>query len=493
MTKHKRPDRPYAKFPLTAHASGQWKKRCGKTDHYFGRWHDPEHGQRWGTLERVDPTGRMWKAALAAYEDFTRERAEGHLLTAKSRDASVGLVARAYLTAEHDRLDAGDIKARTYENAREAMKLFLDTVGRDVRVRDIDDDPSLAVVRGYLAGLRERFAAWTFNRHVRAMRSMFRWATNPIDGVLDGPLRLYGALKMVGTRVRRREQREARAAEGGRRMPTVPELRALHDAAPPKLRACYLLAFFGAYGQGDCAELPRHLLQFDPPEHLGLPAGWALVHFPRPKSEIDRACVLPPLVVDALKAVLAERPDPATAELADRVFLTEEGLAACYDVVHRDAEGTVQKVTRVDNVKQWHALNRKRLRTCKACGVVRATLFARGAKKAACPTCQEPTTPLRRVRFYDVRHASITLTAGCDETARLLHEGHILPGVRPEYVEGVHSGHLLRVGQTLLEHWERNAVTPLIGGGGHGPAAAPPPPASGRPALPSPSRSRRPL
>jgi hypothetical protein len=454
-TDQTRPDRPYPKFPLTPHKTGQWKKRVGGRDFYFGRWHDPDVGIRWGDLAQVDPTGRMWKAAFEEYNTFARREAEGQLMAAKSVDVSIEAVASAFLNAEHDRLDAGDIKPRTYEGHRDALRQLLAGVGPHVLIRTLDEETDLATLKGYLAALRSRFGAWTFNRHVRSLRAMFRWAINPVDGVLTGPLRLLGVIKTVSTRVRRREQREARSAAGGRHMPTIPELRALHDAASPRLRACYLLAYFAAYGQGDCAELTTELLQFDPLPHLGLPVGWGLIHFPRPKSEIDRACALPPIVVDAVRAAVASRPVPARAELANRAFLTEQGQPICYDVVRRDDDGTVQVINRVDNVKQWHATNRRRL-------------HAAG-------------TPLRPLGFYAIRHASITLTAGCDETARLLHEGHIMPGMRPQYVEGVGVGSLVQVGQVLLDHWNANAVTALVGGHVIAPPSASPPPAEPAP------------
>lgn len=36
----------------------------------FGRWDDPDRGKAEGSLSEVDPTGRMWRVALAKCEAY---------------------------------------------------------------------------------------------------------------------------------------------------------------------------------------------------------------------------------------------------------------------------------------------------------------------------------------------------------------------------------------------------------------------------------------
>ncbi len=57
-----KPPKPYAKFPLTAHASGAWQKKILGKIKYFGRWGRVVNGK----LTRIEGDG--WKEALELYK-----------------------------------------------------------------------------------------------------------------------------------------------------------------------------------------------------------------------------------------------------------------------------------------------------------------------------------------------------------------------------------------------------------------------------------------
>ena len=95
------------------------------------------------------------------------------------------------------------------------------------------------------------------------------------------------------------------------------ELRAILDAAPMPLKAMILLGLNAGFGNNDCATLPT--------EALDLQSGW--VHFPRPKTGIDRRCPLWPETVAALQETIGGRPTPRDAKDDGLAFITKYGQA----------------------------------------------------------------------------------------------------------------------------------------------------------------------
>jgi integrase len=58
---------------------------------------------------------------------------------------------------------------------------------------------------------------------------------------------------------------------------------------------------------------------------LDLERGW--LNYPRPKTGIDRRCKLWPETVEALRAAIAERPEPKDPDDKPLVFITKYGLS----------------------------------------------------------------------------------------------------------------------------------------------------------------------
>lgn len=83
----------------------------------------------------------------------------------------------------------------------------------------------------------------------------------------------------------------------------------------PALRAMILLGINAGFGNHDVATLPVSALALD--------TGW--MHYARPKTGINRRCPLWPETVEALKAALAERPEPRQDDAKGLVFVTTRG------------------------------------------------------------------------------------------------------------------------------------------------------------------------
>jgi integrase len=93
------------------------------------------------------------------------------------------------------------------------------------------------------------------------------------------------------------------------------EIRAMLEKATQPLKAMIYLGINCAFGNNDCGTLPL--------SKLDLENGWHT--YGRPKTHTKRECPLWPETVEAIKAALAERPEPASSDLEGLVFLTHTG------------------------------------------------------------------------------------------------------------------------------------------------------------------------
>jgi integrase len=117
-----------------------------------------------------------------------------------------------------------------------------------------------------------------------------------------------------------------------------------------------LLGVNCGFGNSDCGTLPLSALD--------LANGWCNYH--RPKTGITRRCPLWPETVAAIRAVLAERPEPLDEADAGLVFLTVTGRSWSKDT----SDSPISKETR----KLLDALGLKGNRNFYACRHVFETI-----------------------------------------------------------------------------------------------------------------------
>jgi integrase len=96
---------------------------------------------------------------------------------------------------------------------------------------------------------------------------------------------------------------------------TPAEVRQALAGLPEQFRLHALLGLNCGFGNSDVGTLPLAALDLE--------GGWAAYH--RPKTGISRRCPLWPETVEALKAAIAKRPTPKTAEAEPLVFVTKYG------------------------------------------------------------------------------------------------------------------------------------------------------------------------
>ena len=164
----------------------------------------------------------------------------------------------------------------------------------------------------------------SLGNHVQRVRGLLNWLWD--NDHIDKPIK-------TGTEFKRPDKTARRKAKLTRpkRLFAAAEIRAMIDGVSTQMRAMILLGINCGFGNADCADLPI--------DALDLARG--IVHFPRPKTAVDRLATLWPETIKALKAVLAERQTPKSEDHANLVFLTRCGLpwVRFADQKRRPAEG----------------------------------------------------------------------------------------------------------------------------------------------------------
>lgn len=302
---------PYPDFPLSPHLpTGRWYKVINGTRHYFGPLDDPD----------------------AALEKYQREKDDLYA-GRKPRESAEGYTVRQlvneYLTAQHRKLKAGELRPRTFNEYHRTGTLIADAFGRNRRVDDLAAD-DFEPLRAQLA---ETHSPVRLGIAIQQVRQVFKWAWD--NGKIDKPIRYGQAFNKPSARVMR-EQRNARPV----RMFTADEIKALLDKASVPMKAMILLGVNCGLGNTDVADLPLSAVDLD--------AG--TLDFPRPKTGVARRAPLWPETVKAIRAALEKRPEPEDEADAPRLFITKHGAA--WVRYHTNGDPDKPKGCAVDNVSR---------------------------------------------------------------------------------------------------------------------------------------------
>lgn len=469
----KRPPKPYPDFELFPHVKGYWCKKIDGQHVPFGRWELPDpHGAAPGAYER------SWRDAKARYHKHLEDQANGVLLAGRPERLTVEALSDAYLAHHLSRAQgrSAEIKQGTFCELRHNVLAFRDFVGRTSTIGELERfDPTRAresKVMQYIEDLSQRYGWYAYNKRIGAISGMWDWAEDPIRGALGRPFRLRSLFKKREKKLKRREK-QRRTEERGKMCWTPEELQAFFTHAWQPLRAQVKLCYFAAYGNSDIADVYDAAFNFEPDSSYGLPKGWAVVHFPRPKTLIERACVLNDDVVKDVIEARAARPRAANKAWANRMFLTCFGNPWVRDAIHDDPTGANPGVphtkVNIDSFAQEFRKLRDSLSRCDKhgwfCSIdsgpgqgFRSDLKQqrrtqrRAAALSACPVCRKAMTPMRKMPAYTFRHTAVTRASGAADLDSLkLFEGHVIQGMREDYVEELEVDGLCKIARRLMQ------------------------------------------
>lgn len=292
-----KPGEPYKGFPLSPHASGAWQKKIRGKLHYFGRWGKSINGK----LVRL-PGDEWWRPALELYKAQADDLHAGRTPRKVGTDGlTVKDLADRFYTAKLRKLESGELSPRSLHEYDGTCARIVKAFGRDRLVEDLDAH-DFASLR---ASIAEQWGLVRLSNEIGRVRTIFKYGYEV--GLIKQPMRFGPEFKKPERSVMRKHR-----ARQGSRMFTADELNRLLKAASVPMKAMILLGLNCGYGNTDVADLPTSALDLD--------GGW--IHFPRPKTGIERRCKLWPETIEALRKALDERPNPKHEEDAEAVFLT---------------------------------------------------------------------------------------------------------------------------------------------------------------------------
>ena len=280
-----RPDFPLFPHNPTEPNRARWAKKIKGRLHYFGKVAD-------------DPQGRI---ALNLYLDQKDDLLAGRIPRSKQDALTVLELCERFLEAKEARMGSGELAPATWKQYHLICKRILEFFGprrlvEDLRGDDFDQFRTELAKTNGLVGLKNQ---------ITMTRMVFKYAADA--ELIERPVR-FGANFQKPSAKAIRKQRTPRMFE-------AEDIGIMLDHAGPIMRAMMLLGVNAGFGPADIGRLPVAAVDFE--------TGW--ITFARPKTGANRRVPLWRETTEALNEALALRPDPASDEYMDLVFLTKWG------------------------------------------------------------------------------------------------------------------------------------------------------------------------
>lgn len=289
MAKRKKVSKPSRDYPLFAHAAGQWAKKIDGKLVYFGVLATPELAR-----ERYD-NFRKGKGKVTDSE-LAEMSAPGEI--------TLEVLCNRFLASKLALVENSELSRRTLEDYTATCERLISALGFETVVTQISID-RFKELRSALAKSRGHV---TLTNELQRIRSVFKFAYD--EELIAAPIRLATSLKPP-TRKSIRIEKSAKP----KKLFSAAEIRQILASTGVQLRAMALLGINAGFGNSDIATLPDSVID--------LKSGW--LNYPRPKTGASRRAWLWPETVEALKAVLAERPEATSDDASGCVFITRWG------------------------------------------------------------------------------------------------------------------------------------------------------------------------
>jgi integrase len=286
-----KPAKPYPEFPLYAHASGRWAKKIRGKTCFFGPWSDPHAALKRYLAEKDDLEAGRRPVVVAADALTVKEMVD------------------AFLNARCLDVESGNLDRRTWKEYEDFGHRMVRVFGGQATVQALGPADFLTLK----ADLQKTHKSLvSLKGDIRKIKVFFNWA-GPGDrgqNLYERPLRFGPGFQSPSTKSIKRQLDKQPLKVFQRK-----QVRRMLAKAGPRLRAMILLGINCGLGNTDCARLTR--------KWVSLKTGW--LHYPRPKTGVERHCPLWPETIAAIKKVWATRKAPKNPAHDEHLFLTVRG------------------------------------------------------------------------------------------------------------------------------------------------------------------------
>lgn len=264
-----KPAKPYADFPLYAHASKRWAKKIRGRTHFFGKWDD-------------------WQAALERYQYEVDYLQQGKTPPPQNQDAlTVGELVNSFLEHREGLVNSGELAQRTWDDYKRAGAMLVASLGRHTSCESL----TASDFQKLRAKLSKRLGLVSLGNEIRRSRAILNFAFK--NDLIDRPIKTGVSFDLPDKASLKREKETK-----PQRIFTIEDLQTLYQKAGRQMQCFMLLALNGGLGNADIGLLKSRHIQ----------NGW--LNYPRPKTMIERRFPLWAETITAIEeARQTKRPD----------------------------------------------------------------------------------------------------------------------------------------------------------------------------------------
>jgi len=169
--------KPYKDFPLTAHPSGRWVKKCRKKAFYFGPIGEgAEYEPNWRAA--LDQFNREWQYILKG-EPIPGQEPENQ----DNPPCTLRELCNEFLATKRNKIESGELSERSYRDYFRTCKLLIDHFGKERAIESLKP----LDFEAFRKSLAKKLNPATLGNEITRCRVVFKFAADA--DLIDKPVK----------------------------------------------------------------------------------------------------------------------------------------------------------------------------------------------------------------------------------------------------------------------------------------------------------------